>query len=483
MKKNTTNAKIVATIGPSSRSYEMIRDIIKAGARVIRLNFSHGDHEEHQRTVDWARQASLELDTPVAIFQDLQGPKIRLGQMEVDSFQVNKGETLKLTTEICVGNRDLISIDYPYLNEEVKKGDRILIDDGLIALKVSSIKGKVITTEVVDGGTVKPRKGVNLPEASLKHLSSYTKKDEKDLDFAFRNELDFVALSFVRSSRDVIALKKFMYKNYGREIPIISKIEKPEAVTDITNIIEESSVIMVARGDLGVETSPEEVPVIQKTLIRECNLAGLPVITATQMLESMISNPRPTRAEAADVANAILDGTSAVMLSGETAAGNYPLRAVEIMNRIITHTEESLTYQRLVLDQRLNQEDIEINRKKSTTEAVGMATRELAMEIKAAYITCFTHSGGSARLISKFRPAVPIIAFCPFKQTVQRLALSWGVTPILIPHLSSLDELFEIAPNYLQTIGFIKPGDKIVITAGVPVGSPGRTNMIKVVEI
>jgi pyruvate kinase len=483
MKKNTTNAKIVATIGPSSRSYEMIRDIIKAGARVIRLNFSHGDHEEHQRTVDWARQASLELDTPVAIFQDLQGPKIRLGQMDVDSFQVNKGETLKLTTEICVGNRDLISIDYPYLNEEVKKGDRILIDDGLIALKVSSIKGKVITTEVVDGGTVKPRKGVNLPEASLKHLSSYTKKDEKDLDFAFRNELDFVALSFVRSSRDVIALKKFMYKNYGREIPIISKIEKPEAVTDITNIIEESSVIMVARGDLGVETSPEEVPVIQKTLIRECNLAGLPVITATQMLESMISNPRPTRAEAADVANAILDGTSAVMLSGETAAGNYPLRAVEIMNRIITHTEESLTYQRLVLDQRLNQEDIEINRKKSTTEAVGMATRELAMEIKAAYITCFTHSGGSARLISKFRPAVPIIAFCPFKQTVQRLALSWGVTPILIPHLSSLDELFEIAPNYLQTIGFIKPGDKIVITAGVPVGSPGRTNMIKVVEI
>jgi pyruvate kinase len=483
MKEITTNSKIVATIGPASRSYEMIRDIIKAGARVIRLNFSHGDHEEHQQTVDWVRQVSEELDTPIAIFQDLQGPKIRLGNMDVDSFQVNEGETLKITTEPCIGNRDLISIDYPYLHEEVKNGDRILIDDGLIALKVSEVKGKVITTEVVDGGIVKPRKGVNMPEASLKHLSSYTKKDEKDLDFAFRNDLDFVALSFVRSSRDVIALKKFMYKKYGKEIPIISKIEKPEAVTDIVNIIAESSVIMVARGDLGVETSPEEVPVIQKTLIRECNLAGLPVITATQMLESMITNPRPTRAEAADVANALLDGTSAVMLSGETAAGKYPLRAVEIMNRIITHTEASLTYQRLVLDQRLNQEDIEINRKKSTTEAVGMATRELAMEIKAAYITCFTHSGGSARLISKFRPAVPIIAYSPFKQTVQRLALSWGVTPILIPHLSSLEELLEIAPNYLLTIGYIKPGDKIVITAGVPVGSPGRTNMIKVVEI
>jgi len=483
MEENTTNAKIVVTIGPSSRSYEMIRDIIKSGARVIRLNFSHGNHEEHQQTVDWVRQISEELDIQIAIFQDLQGPKIRVGNLDVDSFQVNEGETLKLTPEPCKGNRDKISIDYPYLHEEVKQGDRILIDDGLIALKVSKIEGKVIITKVVDGGIVKPRKGVNLPGASLKHLSSYTKKDEKDLDFAFKNNLDFVALSFVRSSRDVTALKKFMLKNYGREIPIISKIEKPEAVTDISNIIAESNVIMVARGDLGVETSPEEVPVIQKALIRECNLAGLPVITATQMLESMITNPRPTRAEASDVANAILDGTSAVMLSGETAAGEYPLRAVEIMKRIIIHTESSLTYQRLVLDQRLNQEDIEINRKKSTTEAVGMATRELAIEIKAAYITCFTHSGSSARLISKYRPDVPIIAYTPIKQTAQRLALSWGVTPILIPHLNSLDELFEIAPNYLQTIGCIKEGDKIVITAGVPVGSSGKTNMIKVVEI
>jgi len=483
MKENTTNAKIVATIGPASRSYDMIRDIIKSGARVIRLNFSHGDQEEHQLTVDWARQASEELDTPIAIFEDLQGPKIRVGKLDVESFEVMKGETLKITTKPCVGNRDLISIDYPYLHEEVVVGNRILIDDGLIALKVAKIEGEVIFAEVVDGGTVKPRKGVNLPEATLKHLSSYTKKDEEDLDFAFKNNLDFVALSFVRSAQDVTALKKFMYKNYGREIPIISKIEKPEAVIDITNIIAESSVIMVARGDLGVETSPEEVPVIQKMLIRECNLAGVPVITATQMLESMIKNPRPTRAEAADVANAILDGTSAVMLSGETAAGSYPLRSVQIMNRIITHTEESLTYQRLVLDQRLNQEDIEINRRKSTTEAVGMATRELAMEIKAAYIACFTHSGGTARLVSKFRPAVPIIAYSPIKQTVQRLALSWGVTPILIPTLSSLDELFEIAPRYLKTIGYIKQGDKIVITAGVPVGSPGRTNMIKVIEI
>ncbi len=483
MKENTTNSKIVATIGPASRSYEMIKDIIISGARVIRLNFSHGDHTEHQKTVDWAREVSNELDIPIAIFQDLQGPKIRVTNMDVDSFDVKEGDILKISTDACIGNRELISIDYPFLHEEVKIGDRVLIDDGLIALQVSDIEKNIITTKVIDGGRVKPRKGVNLPEASLKHLSSYTKKDEQDIDFAFKNDLDFVALSFVRSSKDVVALKKFMYKKYGREIPIISKIEKPEAVIDIANIIKESSVIMIARGDLGVETSAEEVPVIQKTLIRECNLAGLPVITATQMLESMINNPSPTRAEAGDVANAILDGTSAVMLSGETAAGKYPLRAVKIMKRIITHTESSLTYHRLVLDQRLNQEDIAINRKKSTTEAVGVATRELAMEIKAAYITCFTHSGGSARLISKFRPAVPIIAYSPFKQTTQRLALSWGVTPILIPQLNSLDKLLEIAPKYLQTLGYIKPGDKIVITAGVPVGSPGRTNMIKVVEI
>ncbi len=483
MESLTTNAKIVATIGPASRSYEMIRDIIMAGARVIRLNFSHGDAAEHQRTVDWARQASEELDTPLAIFQDLQGPKIRIGQLEEESIEVATGETLKITTEPCTGTREMISIDYPYLHEEVSPGDRILIDDGLIALKVTAVEGKTISTEVVDGGTIKPRKGVNLPNIALKHLSSYTKKDEADLRFAFDNELDFVALSFVRSARDVIELKKFMYRTYGREIPIISKIEKPEAVRDIDGIIAETSVIMVARGDLGVETSPEEVPIIQKTIISKCNSAGIPVITATQMLESMIQNPRPTRAEAGDVANAILDGTSAVMLSGETAAGEFPLRAVQIMKRIISHTESSVSYHRLVIDQRLNREEVEINRKKSTTEAVGVATRELAMEIKAAFIVCFTHSGGSARLISKFRPGVPIVAFTPIRQTSQQLALSWGVTPIQIPNLGSLDELLEIAPNYLLTLGFVKKGDTIVITARVPVGSPGRTNMIKVVEL
>ena len=483
MKRLVTNAKIIATIGPASRDASTIKRIIEAGARVIRLNFSHGSFEDHGKTVQWARKASEELKIPIAIFQDLQGPKIRIGSLEVDSFEVSRGEQLRITTQPVTGTRDLISIDYPYLHEEVSLGQRILIDDGIIALRVTAIEDQTILTEVIDGGTIKPRKGVNLPEIALHHLSSYTTKDEDDLAFAFSHNLDFVALSFVRSAKDVMELRACMVRKFGKEIPIISKIEKPEAVTDIDNIIAASSVIMIARGDLGVETSPEEVPVIQKSIIRKCNLAGLPVITATQMLESMITNARPTRAEAGDVANAILDGSSAVMLSGETAAGAYPLKAVEMMKRIISHTEASVDYQRLVIDQRLNREDLEINRQKSTTEAVGLATRELAMEIKAPYIACFTHAGGSARLISKFRPGVPIIGFSPNLQTVQRLALSWGITPIVIPELHSLEELLELAPKYLLYHGFAAAGDTLVITAGVPVGSPGKTNMIKVVEV
>ena len=483
MNKMLTNAKIIATIGPASRDYDSIHNIIQAGAQVIRLNFSHETAADHRRTFEWARRASKVLDIPVAIFQDLQGPKVRVGALAEDSFSLVEGEKFIITTRICEGTKEKISIDYPYLHEEVLPGERILIDDGLISLKVVSVSGQEIETVVEDGGIVKPRKGVNLPDSNLLHLSSYTDKDEKDLRFAFEHELDYVALSFVRSAADVIALKQHMQEIYGRVIPIISKIEKPGAVKDIANIIKESGAIMIARGDLGVETSAEEVPVIQKSLIRDCNLAGIPVITATQMLESMIQNPRPTRAEAGDVANAILDGSSAVMLSGETAAGLYPLRSVGIMQRIIMHTEASLEYKRLVLGQRLNREDIEINRKKSTTEAVGSATRELALAIKASYIACFTYFGGSAKLISKFRPGIPIIGFSPVLQTVQQLALTWGVNPVHIADLVVLDNLLACAPEYLKEGGFVKEGDTIVITAGVPVGSPGKTNLIKVVQI
>ncbi|MBC8414737.1 pyruvate kinase [bacterium] len=457
-------------------------ELVASKRAFISLNPGLSDLEDPER-LQLARKASKNLDVPVAIFQDLQGPKVRVGNLAQPSIEIEKGDKLIITTEPCEGSKEKISIDYPYLHEEVVPGNRILIDDGLILLKVVSVVGRDIETVVKDGGIVKPRKGVNLPDVTLHHLSSYTKKDMSDMAFAFENELDYIALSFVRSAADVRALKDLMLATYGRMIPIISKIEKPEAVKDIDAIINESGAIMIARGDLGVETSPEEVPVIQKSLIRACNLAGIPVITATQMLESMIQNARPTRAEAGDVANAILDGSSAVMLSGETAAGLYPQRTVEIMQRIIVHTEASLEYKRLVLGQRLNREDIELKRIKSTTEAVGSATRELALAIKASYIACFTYSGGSAKLISKFRPGIPIVGFSPILQTVQRLALAWGVNPVHIADLVSLETLLARAPDYLKEQGFVKQGDTIVVTAGVPVGSPGKTNLIKVVEI
>ena len=483
MSEHGTYTKIVATVGPASNTYEIIKALIEEGARVIRLNFSHGSAEEQQFRYDMARKASVELGIPIAIVQDLQGPKIRVGTLEEPSFEIKKGERLTITTEQCTGTKDRISIDYPYLHEEVQKGSQILINDGLISLTVEEIEGKDIICTIAEDGILFPRKGVNLPGIPLHHLSSFTEKDEKDLAFAFANNLDYVALSFVRRGEDVASLRAYMLKTFGREIPIISKIEKPEAVANIDAIIKQSSAIMIARGDLGVEVLPEEVPLIQKSLIRKCLTAGVPVITATQMLESMMHNPRPTRAETNDVANAVLDGTSAVMLSGETAAGEYPLQAVRTMKRIASLSERSVEFKRLVLNQ-INDLEQGTQRKKQTrTEAVGLATRELALAIHASYIACFTHSGSTARLIAKFRPSVPIIAFSPKLETVQRLALAWGVNPILIQDLNSVDELLDYAPHYLQEKGFVQPGDTVVVTAGVPVGSSGKTNMIKVVEM
>jgi pyruvate kinase len=483
MKNTRTYTKIVATIGPASDSFESIKAIIENGARAIRLNFSHGTHEEQQLRYDNARKASQELEIPITIFQDLQGPKIRIGQLEEESFTVEDGDSIILTTKTLLGNKNMVSIDYPYLHEEAKVGNRILIDDGLISLEVTAIENTEITCKVVEGGLIRPRKGVNLPGVPLHHLSSFTKKDEKDLEFAFKNDVDYVALSFVRSEKDVIALKDYMVKTFGKKIPIISKIEKPEAVKAIEKIIKHSEAIMVARGDLGVEMFAEEVPIAQKSIIRASHVAGLPVITATQMLESMMVNPRPTRAETNDVANAVLDGTSAVMLSGETAAGKFPIKAVQTMNKISEYIQHSEEFKQSVLDQALNRDYLDIRKKKSVTEAVGLATRELALAVEASFIVCFTFSGSTARRISKYRPQIPIIACSPIKKTVQQLALSWGVTPILIDNLKSVDELLEFAPCYLKKIGFVTKGETIVITAGVPVGSPGSTNMIKVVVI
>ena len=481
---NVNSTKVIATVGPATRSYERIRELLEAGVNVVRLNFSHGTHADHQQTVQLVRRVAQELDIAVAIFQDLQGPKVRLGDIAGEETVINTGDSFIISTETCTGSKNKASIDYPSLHEEVGEGDRILIDDGLVSLQVERVEGCDIHTRVVEGGSVKSHKGVNLPHTVLKNILSFTEKDRNDLYFAFANNVEFVALSFVRTADDVRQLYDYMEETFGHKIPIIAKIEKPEALGDIENIIEISDAIMVARGDLGVETSPEEVPGIQKNIIRTCNLKGKPVITATQMLESMIDNPRPTRAEAADVANAVLDGTSAVMLSGETAAGKYPGEAVRTIERIISSTEQSPHFKRIVADRRPTGEESESPELKSTAEAVGMAAREVAREVGARYIVCFTHSGGTARLISKYRPMIPIAALSPIPATVRRLALSWGVLPMdMDEEVQSVDDLFVRSPDMLAKRGLVSSGDFLVVTAGVPVGQPGKTNMIRVVRV
>ncbi len=483
---NEKFTKIVSTIGPASSEEKVIRELIKEGTDVFRLNFSHGNFEDHQKSYDNIRNSAYEVNKPVAIFQDLQGPKIRINSLENKTLELITGEEFIITTEDMIGgvidNKKIASIDYKNLHKEIFSGARILIDDGLIELKVKKVDGKKIYTDVINGGILKERKGVNLPHVKLK-ISSITDKDKNDLEFAFQNELDYIALSFVRNSNDVKELKELMYKKYFKTIPIIAKIEKPEAVLDIDNIIDVADAIMVARGDLGVETSPQEVPVLQKKIIRQCNLAGKPVITATQMLESMINNPRPTRAEATDVANAILDGTDALMLSGETAMGKYPVEAVRMMKEIAKYVEESAIFKSVELKRNLTEDELLEITRSDTEEATTFATIEVAEKICAKYITCFTNSGNTAKKIAKYRPLIPNIAFTPLQQTARKLSLVWGVTPIEIGVVHTVDELLEGATEILKFKNLVKEGDFIVITAGVPVGVSGSTNMIKVVKI
>jgi pyruvate kinase len=483
---NEKFTKIVATIGPSSKSTDIIKDLIIEGVDVFRLNFSHGKIEEHLDVLKNIRKASDEVGKFTGVFQDLQGPKIRIREIENQLLELKEKETLIITTEILKGGiingEKIVSIDYPSLHKEIFEGARILIDDGLIEVRVRNVKGKKIYTEVINGGILKERKGVNLPHIRL-GISSITEKDKADLKFAFENELEYVALSFVRNADDVKELKEIMLKEYLKIIPVIAKIEKPEAIVDLDNIIDVADAIMVARGDLGVETSPQEVPVLQKKIIRQCNLAGKPVITATQMLESMINNPRPTRAEANDVANAILDGTDAVMLSGETAVGKYPVEAVRTMKEIAKFVEESAVFKNVELKRNLTEEELLQITKSDTEEATSFATIEVAEKIGAKFIVCFTHSGNTARKLAKYRPLIPNIAFTPIRSTAKRLSLVWGVSPIEIGFVNTVDELLEGASELLKFKNIVKEGDFVVITAGVPVGVSGSTNMIKVVKI
>ncbi|MBP1906721.1 pyruvate kinase [Paenibacillus turicensis] len=467
--------KIVCTIGPSSESLENIKKLIMAGMNVSRLNFSHGDFEEHGNRINTIRKASEELGKSVAILLDTKGPEIRTGVLKEDSLELVQDEFITLTTEEIKGDKDRISITYENLPNDVEVGSTILIDDGLIGLTVVDIQGTEIKCRIVNGGTIKSKKGVNVPGVAIS-LPGITEKDANDIKFGIEQGIDFIAASFVRKASDVLEIRQLLEKHNASHIQIISKIENQQGVDNLDEILEVSDGLMVARGDLGVEIPAEDVPLAQKMMIEKCNIAGKPVITATQMLDSMQRNPRPTRAEASDVANAIFDGTDAIMLSGETAAGKYPIESVLTMSRIAEKAESALEYHEIFMKQANAQQT-------TVTEAISQAVANSALELNAKAIVTSTETGYTARMISKYRPKSPIIAVTTEDQTLRRLALTWGVTPVKGNFASSTDEMFDYAMKGGLESGLVKEGDLVVITAGVPLGRSGSTNLIKIGQI
>ncbi|MFQ5814619.1 MAG: pyruvate kinase [Anaerolineae bacterium] len=473
--------KIICTIGPASRAPEMLRELMLAGMDVARLNFSHGSQSYHGENIERIRAVAAEacpeqgrrVGKPIAILTDLQGPKLRVGKMEGEGVLLASGEKVILTTRPIVGHGGEVPVQYAELPRDVEAGDHILIDDGLLELEVLSTGETDIACRVITGGLLQTNKGMNLPRASHA-IPAITDKDRRDLRFVLERQVDWVALSFVRNSGEVLKLKEMIRElSANRPVPVVAKIEKPEAVNDIDGIIEAADGIMVARGDLGIETSPEAVPVVQKMIIAKCNAVGKPVITATQMLDSMMRNPRPTRAEASDVANAILDGTDAIMLSGETAVGKYPLESVRTMVRIAQEAErgglEGLARPRPPLGPVT-----------SIADAVSHATCATACDLEAAAIITPTISGHTARVISKYRPRCPIIAVTPSPVVQRQLALYWGVRALLSRRTESTDETIAGAVRAAQEHGLVKQGDVVVITAGAAGSGPGTTDIMKV---
>ncbi|OUM96133.1 MAG: pyruvate kinase [Thermobacillus sp. ZCTH02-B1] len=464
--------KIVCTIGPASESLEMTRQLIEAGMNVARLNFSHGDYEEHGNRIRNIRQASRELGKTVAILLDTKGPEIRLGKLAEEPIELVAGEFVTLTTEDILGDRHRIPVTYRGLPRDVKPGDTILLDDGLIGLKVVEVRDTEIRCEIQNSGPIKSKKGVNVPGVAIS-LPGITEKDANDILFGIEQGIDFIAASFVRRASDVLEIRELLERHNASHIQIIAKIENRQGVDNLDEILEVADGLMVARGDLGVEIPVEEVPLVQKMMIEKCNRAGKPVITATQMLDSMQRNPRPTRAEASDVANAIFDGTDAIMLSGETAAGKYPVESVRTMARIAERAEAALEYREIFLRRASGQQT-------TVTEAISQAVANSALDLDADAIITSTESGYTARMVSKYRPKAPIIAVTPSEHVMRTLQLVWGVIPVLGRPAKTTDEMFEIAVNGAVRSGFVKLGDTVVITAGVPVGRSGSTNLIKI---
>ncbi|OZS77228.1 pyruvate kinase [Tetzosporium hominis] len=466
--------KIVCTIGPASESEEMLERLILAGMNVARLNFSHGSHEEHGARIERIRKVAKKLDRIVGILLDTKGPEIRTHKMENDAIELVTGQSIAISTTEVLGNADVFSITYDKLIEDVFPGSVILLDDGLIELIVESIdkeNGKIYTN-VINAGTLKNNKGVNVPGVSVQ-LPGITEKDAQDILFGIEQDVDFIAASFVRRDSDVLEIRQLLEKNGGGHIQIVPKIENQEGVDNIDKILAVSDGLMVARGDLGVEIPAEEVPLVQKKLIAKCNHLGKPVITATQMLDSMQRNPRPTRAEASDVANAILDGTDAIMLSGETAAGMYPVESVETMHKIAVRTERAVDY-RSIVGKLSKKRDVNL------TDAIGQAVAHTSLNLNVKAVLAPTESGHTAKMISKFRPGVPIVGVTSSERPARQLTLVWGVYPIVGAKVHSTDEILETSIEESLEKGYVSHGDLVIITAGVPVGKAGTTNLMKV---
>ena len=469
---NPRRAKIVCTLGPATSTYHMIEKLVHAGMDVARLNFSHGTHDDRTRMVAAVRRASALHEKPIGILADLQGPKIRTGKLVGGKpVRLRFGQRFTITTRKILGTEEGVSTTFRALPEAVQKGDRILLNDGEVALRVVSVHGQDVITQVENGGDIGEHKGINLPGVKLK-IPSMTPKDRKDLVSAMAIGADYLAISFVRTAADVRAAKQAIART-GKDTPVISKLEKPEAIDNLDEILAVSDGVMVARGDLGVEMNPEKVPVVQKQIILKARNALIPVITATQMLDSMQKNPRPTRAEASDVANAIFDGSDALMLSGETAVGHYPVESVEMMERIICEAESAIT------EPPRPSRFTELHINETIAEAICHAAEELHMKV----IAVFTESGFSAQLVSKYRPRCAIVGFSPNQETRRRMSLFWGVRPYTIKNVADVDQLAEATEKRLLEEKLVKRGDVIGIISGTPFGATGTTNMMRLHRI
>jgi pyruvate kinase len=475
MKPLLHRTKIVATIGPASDSPDMLRKMMLAGMNVARLNFSHGHYADHADRIQRLRSVSAELDLPLMLLQDLQGPKIRVGELPTDGIMLQVGEQFSLVPIADYTGQPktvakTIGIDYPHIAEEAKVGTQVLLDDGLLELQVEKVDGNEVLCTVVEGGLLTSHKGVNFPTLDLR-LPSITEKDRRDLDFGIEQKVDLISLSFVRKAEDIRLLKAILQEK-GADIPVLAKLEKPQAIANLIEIVDECDAIMVARGDLGVEMSPEKVPLIQKRIIQLCNQKGIPVITATQMLDSMIHNPRPTRAEASDVANAIMDGTDAVMLSGESAVGEYPVEAVKMLARIAAEVEPSIHF----VNYPPNRND--------DTDAISEALHAIDDILDLQCIVAFTETGYTAKLVSEERPKAPIVAYTPDPKVYRQLCLNWGVRPILLQEFGeTLTDVLAILDADLLRRSYAAPGDKVLVIGGVPFGKTGTTNFLQIHQI